>query len=70
MSRKPRFNNGTDRLCGERSSLPNVRDCYDSANLCIDMWNGSDDHANCSWLLRTAEAWLQLAFELNKQKPC
>jgi hypothetical protein len=67
VSHKPCANNGTDRLCGERSSLPNVRDCYDSANLCFDMWNRSDEHANCSWLLRTADAWLQLAFELHKR---
>jgi hypothetical protein len=46
VSHKPCANNGTDRLCGERFSLPNVRDCYDSANLCIDVWNGFDDHAN------------------------
>jgi hypothetical protein len=43
------------------------QDCYDSANLCIDMWNRSDEYANCSWLLRTADAWLQLAFELHKR---
>jgi hypothetical protein len=61
VSHKPCANDGTDRLCGERASLPNVRDCYDSANLCIDVWS-SGDHVNCSWVLRTAEAWLQLAF--------
>jgi hypothetical protein len=32
------------------------------------MWNGSDDHAAGTWLLRTADARLQLAFELHKQR--
>jgi hypothetical protein len=54
-------------LCGDRSSLPNVQDCYDRANLYIDMWNGSDDHAAGTWLLRTADAWLRLAFELDRR---
>jgi hypothetical protein len=38
VSREHRASNGTGRLCGDRSSLPKVRDCYDRANLCIDMW--------------------------------
>jgi hypothetical protein len=67
VSREPRASDGTDRLCGDRLSLPNVQDCYDRANLSMDMWNRSDEHANCSWLLRTAGAWLQLAFELHKR---
>jgi hypothetical protein len=33
----------------------------------MDMWNGSDDHAAESGLLRMADAWLQLAFELRKR---
>jgi hypothetical protein len=31
------------------------------------MWNGSDDHAAESGLLRMTDAWLQLAFELRKR---
>jgi hypothetical protein len=67
VSRELRASDGTDRLCGDRLSLPNVQDCYDRANLSMDMWNGADDHAAGTWLLRTAEAWLQLAFELHKR---
>jgi hypothetical protein len=48
---------------GERFPLPRVQDCYDCANLCLDMWNDSVDHAAQSSLLRMADAWLQLAFE-------
>jgi hypothetical protein len=67
VSHKARADHGTERLGGQRSSLPNVHDCYDQANLCLVMWNGSDDHAARSCLLRTADAWLQLAFELDKR---
>jgi hypothetical protein len=31
------------------------------------MWNGSDDQAARSCLLRTADGWLQLAFEQDKR---
>jgi hypothetical protein len=41
--------------------------CYDRSNSWLDDWNGSGGHDACSWLLRTADAWLQLAYELNKQ---
>jgi hypothetical protein len=67
VSHKPCAGDGTDRLCGDRSSLPTVQDCYDRANLYIDMWNGSDDHAAGTWLLRAADAWLRLAFELDRR---
>jgi hypothetical protein len=61
---KARADHETDDLYGDRSSLPNVQDCYDRANLCMDMWNGANDHAALSGLLQMADAWLQLATEL------
>jgi hypothetical protein len=53
----------THRLSGQRFHLPSGRDCYDCANLCLDIWNDSVDHAAQSQLLRMADAWLQLASE-------
>jgi hypothetical protein len=67
VSHKARADHGTERLRGQRSSLPNVHDRYDRANLCLVMWNGSDDQAARSCLLRTADGWLQLAFEQDKR---
>jgi hypothetical protein len=64
---KMRPDHGTERLRGQRFSLPSAQDCYDHANLCMHMWNRSDDHATGSWLLRMADAWLQLASELDEQ---
>jgi hypothetical protein len=64
VSHKARADHGTEPSCGQRFSLPSVQDCYHCANRCLDMWNDSVDHAGQSWLLRMADAWLQLAFEL------
>jgi hypothetical protein len=58
---------GTERLRGPRFSLPSVRDCFDCANRCLDMWNDSVDHAARSELLQMADRWLQLASELDQQ---
>jgi hypothetical protein len=57
---------GTRQLSKQQSSVPNAQDCYACANLCMEMWNGSDDHAALSGLLRMADAWLRLAFELGQ----
>jgi hypothetical protein len=66
VNHEPRANHGTDHWCGDRS-LPNVQDCYDRANLCMEMWNGSGGETALSGLLRMADAWLQLADELGKR---
>jgi hypothetical protein len=66
LSRKPPVNHGSERLRSERSSSPNVRDCYHCANRCLDMWNDSVDHAARSWLLQMADAWLQLTSEFEE----
>jgi hypothetical protein len=68
VSDKPRAHHGTNRLRGERASLPNVQDCHDRANHCLDTWNRSDDHVTGSWLLRMADGWLRLGSELAKQE--
>jgi hypothetical protein len=47
--------------------LPSVQDCYDCANRCLDMWNDSVDPAAPPWLLRMADAWLQLASDSDKR---
>jgi hypothetical protein len=60
VSHKARADYRTERLC---EPLPSVQDCYHCANRCLDMWNDSVDHAAQSWLLRMADAWLQLASE-------
>jgi hypothetical protein len=65
VSDKARADHGTERRRGQRFSLPSVRDCYDRANRCLDMWNDSVDHAARSELLRMADAWLQAASELD-----
>jgi hypothetical protein len=65
MSHNSRADYGTERLPGQRFSLPSVQDCYDCANRCLNMWNDSVDHAARSSLLRMADAWLQLACESN-----
>ncbi len=62
MSRRARADYGTERLRGQ-----SVQDCYLCANRCLDMWNDSVDHAARSWLLRMADAWLQLASESDKR---
>ena len=62
-----RFDNGTEQLDGQRLSLPSEHDCYDHANRCLDMWNDSVDHVARLWLLRMADAWLQMASESDKQ---
>jgi hypothetical protein len=67
VSQKPRADSGTERLDGQRFPLPRVQDCYDRANLCLVMWNGSADHAARSSLLRMADAWMKLAFELDNR---
>jgi hypothetical protein len=67
VSHKPRANHGTDRLRGDGAPLPNVQDCHECAHACLDMWNRSNDHATGSWLLRMADAWLQLGYELESQ---
>jgi hypothetical protein len=66
LSRKPPANHGSERLRSERSSLPSMQDCYYCANRCLDMWNDSVDHAAQAWLLRLADAWLQLSLEFKK----
>jgi hypothetical protein len=53
------------RLGGQRFSLPSMPDCYDYANHCLDMWNNAVDHVARSEFLRMADAWLQLASELD-----
>jgi hypothetical protein len=53
---------GTGRPCEQ---LPSAQDCYHCANLCLDMWNDSVDHAARSWLLQMADAWLHLTSEPN-----
>jgi hypothetical protein len=59
---------GTEQLYGQRFSLPSVHDCHYWANRCLDLWNDNDsDHAARSWLLRVADAWLQLASESDKR---
>jgi hypothetical protein len=63
VSHKARADRGSKRL---REPLPNVQDCYHCANRCLGMWNDSVDHATRSWLLRMADAWLQLASEFEK----
>jgi hypothetical protein len=67
VSHNARADLGTERLRGQQSSLPDAQDCYDRANLCMEMWNDSVDHAARSWLLRMADAWLQLASELENR---
>jgi hypothetical protein len=62
LNRKPRAN----RLRCFRLSMPSVQDCYERANSCLNDWNLSDDNTGRSWLLRTADAWLQLASELKR----
>jgi hypothetical protein len=63
---KARADHGTLQLRGQPFSLPSDQDCYYCANRCLDMWNDSVDHAARSWLLRMADAWLQLASEFEK----
>jgi hypothetical protein len=64
--REPRTSHAAERPGDHQSLLPNVQDCYEHANSCLDMWNTSDDRTARSWLLQTADAWLKLAFELDK----
>jgi hypothetical protein len=66
VSHKALADYGTEPLRGQRFSLPSAQDCYHCANRCLDMWNDSVDHATRSWLLRMADAWLQLASEFEK----
>lgn len=61
MSRDLQPIQGASRLSGHRFVLPNVEGCYHSANCCLDMWNDFVEHAAQSWLLRIADAWMQLA---------
>jgi hypothetical protein len=66
VSHEARADYGTVRLRGQRASLLDVQDCYDWANRCLDMWNESVDDVARSGLLRMADAWLQLASELDR----
>jgi hypothetical protein len=54
------------QLAAPHLPLPSMQDCHDCANHCLDMWNNSVDHAERSCLLRLADAWLQLASELDE----
>ena len=68
MSRKPSADHWSESPRGERSALPSVQHCYDHANSCLDMWNDFVDYTARSWLLRMADAWMQLASESDKQR--
>jgi hypothetical protein len=60
------LNKNRRAAASQRLPLPSAQNCYERANLYIEMWNESADHAAQSWLLQTAGAWMQLASDLNK----
>jgi hypothetical protein len=66
VCQQARDDHGTEQLREQRFSLPSVQVCYHCANRCLDMWNDSGDHVARAWLLRVAEAWLQLASESDR----
>jgi hypothetical protein len=63
VSHNERADHLSDRL---REPSPDLQDCYHCANRFLDMWYDSVDHATRSWLLRMADAWLQLASKFEK----
>jgi hypothetical protein len=67
VSHEARADCGTGRPRGQRFSLPSAQDRYHCANRCLEIWNDSDDYAARAWLLRMADAWLQLASESDQR---